>query len=46
LRLFFNANNIFSTVSSKENRDFEASNAGYSEYPTMKTFLFGLSINL
>jgi TonB-linked SusC/RagA family outer membrane protein len=46
IRLFFNANNMFSTVSSRENRDFEASNAGYSEYPTMKTFLFGLSVNL
>lgn len=46
IRVFFNANNMFSTVSSRENRDFEASNAGYSEYPTMKTFLFGLSVNL
>lgn len=46
VRLFFNANNMFSTVSSRENRDFEASNAGYSEYPTMKTFIFGLSVNL
>lgn len=46
LRLFFNANNIFSTQSSRENRDFEASNAGYSGYPMMKTFLVGLSVNL
>jgi TonB-linked SusC/RagA family outer membrane protein len=46
VRLFFNANNMFSTVSSRENRDFEASNAGYSEYPTMKTLIFGLSVNL
>lgn len=46
LRIFFNGDNVFSTTSAREGRDFEASAAGYSQYPILKTYLFGLSINL
>lgn len=46
LRFFINFDNLFSTTNSRENRDFEAVNAGYSEYPMLKTYLFGLSLNL
>tara|TARA_R110001592_G_scaffold361272_1_gene671566 strand:- start:13571 stop:16588 length:3018 start_codon:yes stop_codon:yes gene_type:complete len=46
LRLFINIDNMFSTANSKENRDFEAVNAGYSDYPMLKTYLLGLSLNL
>lgn len=46
LRLFVNIDNMFSTSNSRENRDFEAANAGYSDYPVLKSYLLGLSINL
>lgn len=46
LRLFANLDNLFSTTNSIENRDFEAVNAGYADYPLLKTYLLGLSINL
>ncbi|WP_323026725.1 SusC/RagA family TonB-linked outer membrane protein [Gelidibacter japonicus] len=46
LRLFLNVDNIFSTNNSIEGRDFEAVNAGYSDYPMLKTYLVGLSVNL
>lgn len=46
LRLFINVDNLFSTTNSIENRDFEAVNAGVSQYPMLKTYLLGLSVNL
>lgn len=46
LRLFVNVDNMFSTSTSKESRDFEAVNAGYSDYPMLKTYLLGVSLNL
>ena len=46
MRLFCNVDNIFSTANSRENRDFEAPNAGYFEYPMLKTYMLGLSFNL
>ncbi len=46
LRVFINADNVYSTTSKRENRDFEAPVAGYTQLPLMKTFQFGVSVNL
>ncbi|WP_157757676.1 SusC/RagA family TonB-linked outer membrane protein [Pseudalgibacter alginicilyticus] len=46
MRLYVNLDNVFSTTTDRENRDYEATSAGYTQYPLMKTFLLGLSVNL
>ena len=46
IRFYAKANNIFSTVDSREGRDLEASGAGLSQYPSMKTVLLGLTVKL
>jgi TonB-linked SusC/RagA family outer membrane protein len=46
MRIYVNLDNVFSTVTKRENRDYEAMSAGYTQYPLMKTFLLGLSLNL
>lgn len=46
LRMYVKANNIFSTMNNREGRDLEASGAGFSQYPVMKTILVGLSVKL
>lgn len=46
IRFYAKANNIFSTVDSREGRDLEAPNAGLSQYPSMKTVLLGLTVKL
>lgn len=46
IRFYAKANNLFSTTDSREGRDLEAPNAGYSQYPNMKTILLGLKIKL
>lgn len=46
-RLYVNANNPFTYFNkTMENRDPEASSAGFSQYPMLKTFSLGLSVNL
>lgn len=46
LRIFLNANNLLSTSTAREGRDFEAINAGYTQYPIFKTVLLGVKVNL
>ncbi len=46
MRLYVNMDNLFSTTTKRENHDYEAINTGYTQYPLMKTFLLGLSVNL
>jgi hypothetical protein len=46
MRIYVNLDNVFSTVTKREDRDYEAMSAGYTQYPLMKTFLLGLSLNL
>ncbi len=46
MRLYVNMDNILSTTTKRENRDYEASNTGYTQYPLIKTCLLGLSVNL
>lgn len=46
LRVHCKMNNIYSSTESTEGRDFEASAAGYTAYPLMKSILFGLSFKI
>ncbi|MBI9061878.1 MAG: SusC/RagA family TonB-linked outer membrane protein [Marinilabiliaceae bacterium] len=46
VRMYINADHVYSTMNDREGRDFEAPGAGYTEYPMMKTVQFGLSVNL
>ena len=46
LRLYVNANNLFTFSNAIDGRNPEAMNAGYSEYPLLRTFSFGISIKL
>lgn len=46
LRLYVNANNLFTFSNAIDGRNPEAMNAGYSEYPLLRTFSVGLSIKL
>ncbi len=46
IRIYAKLHNIFSTVNSREGRDLEAPNAGFTTYPAMKTSLVGISVNL
>jgi TonB-linked SusC/RagA family outer membrane protein len=46
IRFYAKANNLFSTVDSREGRDLEAPSAGLSQYPSMKTVLLGLTVKL
>jgi TonB-linked SusC/RagA family outer membrane protein len=43
-RCYVNLHNIFSTLGSREKRDMEAPNAGFSEYPLMKAAVMGVTI--
>jgi TonB-linked SusC/RagA family outer membrane protein len=46
IRFYAKANNLFSTVNSREGRDLEAPSAGLSQYPSMKTVMLGLTVKL
>jgi TonB-linked SusC/RagA family outer membrane protein len=46
IRFYAKANNLFSTVDSREGRDLEAPSAGLSQYPSMKTVMLGLTVKL
>lgn len=46
LRVYVNANNLFTFSNAIDGRNPEAMNAGYSEYPLLRTFSFGISIKL
>ena len=45
-RVYVNANNLFTFSNAIDGRNPEAMNAGYSEYPLLRTFSFGISIKL
>lgn len=46
IRVYTRLHNFFSTKEKREGRDYRSLNAGFAEYPTMKTALVGVSINL
>lgn len=46
IRIYLNANNPLSLYNVKDNRDPEALNAGYSQYPALRTFTLGLNVKL
>jgi TonB-linked SusC/RagA family outer membrane protein len=46
VRVYFNVNNLYTLTNIKERRNPEAINAGYTESPLLRTYTFGLTINL
>ncbi|MDO9634336.1 MAG: SusC/RagA family TonB-linked outer membrane protein [Paludibacter sp.] len=46
IRFYVKMHNILSTINSREGRDLEALNAGFTTYPAMKTAVIGISVNL
>lgn len=46
IRIYTRLNNFFSTKEGREGREYWSTNAGFSEYPAVKTALVGISINL
>lgn len=46
VRVYVNANNIFTFSNVRDGRNPEAVNAGYSEYPLLRTISFGISLKL
>lgn len=46
VRLYVNANNLFTFSNLRDGRNPEAVNAGYSEYPLLRTISFGVSLKL
>ncbi|MCD7973048.1 MAG: SusC/RagA family TonB-linked outer membrane protein [Candidatus Azobacteroides sp.] len=46
VRIYVNANNVATISSERENRDPEAPNAGFTEYPLLRSFVFGVSVKL
>ncbi|MDR1119873.1 MAG: SusC/RagA family TonB-linked outer membrane protein [Dysgonamonadaceae bacterium] len=46
VRVYCNVNNVFTFSSEREKRNPEALLAGYTEYPLLRTYLFGISVKL
>jgi hypothetical protein len=46
VRVYFNVNNLYTFAGIKDGRNPEAVNAGYTESPLLRTYSFGLTINL
>lgn len=46
IRFYLNINNLHTFSNVKDNRNPEAVNAGYSEVPLLRTYSFGIAINL
>lgn len=46
LRIYANAHNPFSFMKEREGRDLEATSAGFTTYPLLKTWMMGLKISL
>lgn len=46
IRIYMNINNLHTFSNMKDNRNPEAVNAGYSEVPLLRTYTFGISIEL
>lgn len=46
VRLYVNGNNLFTFSDIRDGRNPEALNAGYSEYPLLRTVSFGISLKL
>lgn len=44
IRCYVNLHNMFGTLNHREGRDVEAPNAGFSEYPLMKSVVAGMTI--